>query len=553
MSLSHRIILPLAIVSLALLVACGNNGAPNPNKNGYTNSDLSGTYVLSFSGSDVNLNTQTESFFAIAGTITADGNGNISGGTVDINDANLGGAGVFTAQALTASTYTINSDGRGTGSLVTPQGTFGIDFVLTSDSHGLIMRFDNGGSGSGTLDLQGTALQGQLSSLAFTMLGTEFNSDLAFNPVGTVGAVSLNPGSGAINSGIEDFNDTGSSAGITDLTLTGNLVIASGGNFGTATFNTSFAAMTFDVWVIDSTHLKLIETDTTSGLALAGDAFPQQSSFSAGQLVFAVAGADTGIQYPFAAGGYVTTDANGNLTNGIEDFNDGGNPNTVSPFTGTCNATAPFVGDRCQLTLTAFTNGLSTTLTFAAYPSAAGVLLLENDSSGSFLQGAAYTQLATAFGTPEAYGFNLTGFNDDPAVGADGKVDQIGEFNATTSNLNGVVDENDVGALQTSSSLSGTYAPDSPATGRGSITVTTPRTYLGSLGLEYYVIDSSSTIFIEGDLDQVSTGVFELQSSPGASVSKAHKAAGASSAASSIVSLTRTFSKSHMATKRRNQ
>src|ERR1700689_4307664 len=107
MSLSHRIILPVAIFSLALLVACGNNGAPNPNKNGYTNSDLNGTYVISFSGSDVN--TETESFFAIAGAIIADGNGNITGGSVDINDANLGGAGVFTAQALSASNYTINS------------------------------------------------------------------------------------------------------------------------------------------------------------------------------------------------------------------------------------------------------------------------------------------------------------------------------------------------------------------------------------------------------------------------------------------------------------
>ena len=188
----------------------------------------------------------------------------------------------------------------------------------------------------------------------------------------------------------------------------------------------------------------------------------------------------------------------------------------------------PFVGDRCQLTLTAFTNGSSTSLTFAAYPSTAGVLLLEDDSTGSFLQGAAYAQFATAFGAPEAYGFNLTGFNDDSQVASDGKVDQIGEFNATSSpnNLTGVADENDVAAMQTSSSLSGTYAPDSPATGRGSINVTTPRTFFGSLNLEYYVIDSSSTIFIEGDTDQVASGVFELQSSPGASVSKSQKAAG---------------------------
>ena len=37
MSLSHRIVLPLAIVSLALLVACGNsNNGPAPNQQGFT-------------------------------------------------------------------------------------------------------------------------------------------------------------------------------------------------------------------------------------------------------------------------------------------------------------------------------------------------------------------------------------------------------------------------------------------------------------------------------------------------------------------------------------
>src|SRR6202142_2381827 len=214
MSLSHRIILPLAIVSLALLVACGTNGAPNPNKNGYTNSDFSGTYVFSFSGTDVNLQASTESFFAITGTITADGNGNITGGTVDINDANLGGAGVFTAQAVSANPYTINTDGTGTAKLATPQGTFIADFGLTSDSHGLIMRFDKGGRGSGTLDLQGSANQGQLTPLAFTMFGDEFGSDLAFNPVGTVGAFTLN-GSGPNTPGLEDFTHTGTFSGIT--------------------------------------------------------------------------------------------------------------------------------------------------------------------------------------------------------------------------------------------------------------------------------------------------------------------------------------------------
>jgi len=534
MSPAYRFTLPFALLGLVLLAGCGTNNTPNPNKNGYTNSDLNGTYVVSFAGTDVNVNASTEFFFAIVGTITADGNGNITGGTVDINDGDLGGSGVFTAQAVSASTYSITQDGRGTGTINTPEGNFGVDFVLTSDSHGLISRFDNAGSGSGTIDLQGTATQGSLTSLAFSAFG----SDLNFNPVGTVGAFALNS-SGTITSGLEDFNDNGSSAGIDNLVLNGSLVLTSG-TAGTVALNTSFGSLAFDAWVIDSTHLKLIETDTTSGLFMVGDAFSQQTSFAAGQLVFTLAGTDPS-EAPLVAGGYVTTDANGNLSNGLEDYNDAGITNTVSPFSGTCNATAPFTGDRCQLALTAFSNGTATNLTFAAYPSSGGVLLLEDDSSG-YLQGAAYAQLATAFGSPEPYGLNLSGFNTSGV--ANGEVDDIAQFNSTSTNLTGVLDENDVASALITSNLSGTYTPDSPATGRGAINVNTSGTFLGGLGLEYYVVNSSTTIFIEGDSNQLAMGLFQLQSAPGSSVSKQ------ASSAPVPMTLIRPFGKAHMAAKR---
>jgi hypothetical protein len=542
MSLANRVTLPLALFSLVLLAACGTNNNVSTNNNGYTNTDFSGTYVFSFFGTDAN--GETESFFAIAGTVTADGNGNITGGTVDINDANLGAPGVFTAQALSASTYSVGSDGRGSGSLITPQGTFGIDFVLTSDTHGLISRFDTTGSGSGTLDIQGSATQGSLTSLAFSLFGSDAN----FNNLGTVGAFTLN-GSGTISpAGLEDFNDNGSSGGFTSLALNGSLVLSSATN-GTAVFNTAFAGLTFDVWVVDSSHLKLIETDTTSGYALAGDAFPQQSTFTGGQLVFTFAGADVG-EDPLVAGGFVTTDTNGTLTNGIEDYDDAGNLANAIPFTGTCNATAPFAGDRCELALTGFGTGTSSNLSFAAYPTTSGVLLLEDDSAG-FLQGAAFAQTATAFGSPEGYGLNLSGFN--LAGGGNGEVDDIAEFNTTTSpsnNMSGVLDENDINSALITSGLSGTYTPDSPATGRGSMSISTPATFLTGLTLEYYVLGSSSTLFIEQDDQQLSMGVFELQSSPGSSVKKA---GGNASAVQSIVSLVHPFRKSKMAAKHRAQ
>ncbi len=511
-----------AIASIFLLASCGSSSsAPPPNNQGFTNSNLSGTYVLSISGSDFHPSTVTGSFFAIVGTITADGKGNITGGTVDINDLNLGGTGVFLAQPVSATTYTVSSDGRGTAKLPTPKGNFVLDFVLTSNGHGLITRFDSFGTGSGTLDLQGSASQSSLGSLAFSLSGADYTVANKILALGTVGAFTLNSSTGAITSGAQDFNDNGSSAvsGSTGTPLTGSVVLSSG-TFGTAVLTTSsnFGSLGFDVWVIDSTHLKLIETDApASGYALSGDAFTQLTSFTAGQAVFTIAGSDS-TGDPFGAGGYVTTDVNGKLSTGVEDFNDFGKFTLGQDFSGAC---ATFTAGRCQLVLTGFTN-----TSFAAYPSSGGVLLLENDNNAlAITQGAAFAQTETSFAASTGYGLNLSGVNANPNFGSSGaEVDTIAQFNAgspdTSStgppNMNGLVDENDLAyQLNFGRQLKGIYIPDSTPDGRGSIGAIINGTLINGLTLEYYVIDGSTMLFVEGDSSQIAVGTFQAQSATG--------------------------------------
>jgi hypothetical protein len=499
MSVRNGIALLLALAALSFLIACGGSSSPKvvpPPSGAFNNNRLSGTYVFSILGTDAN--SSTASFFALVGTLTADGSGNITGGTVDINDPNIGG--FFPSQPISATTYTITSDGRGfIRTLVTPNGTFALDFVLTSSAHGLISRFDAFGSGSGTLDLQSSASQSSLQSLAFSLTGTDASSTFL---LGSVGAFTLDA-SGNVTSGTQDFNEGGSSAGIADLPMTtpGSSLVLSSSTSGTAVLDTSFGSLTFNVWVVDSTHLKLIETDAAA--VLSGDAFTQQTSISSGQLAFTVAGADS-TGNALVAGGLATSDGNGNLTNGIEDFNDGGVPGTQSPFTGTCTS---FVAGRCQLALTGFSNGVAQAFQFAAYPSSGGVQLLEVDSFGQ-MQGAAYVQTATSFAASEGYGLNLSGTNGH-------EVDDIAEFTAGTSNVTGILDENDLGAPLAPVTLSGTYTPDSPADGRGSISVPNLKTFIGTLNLEYYVVDSSTVLFIEGDSSQLGVGTFQLQNTPG--------------------------------------
>lgn len=515
-----------AITGLFLIAGCGsgNSGIATPNKSGFSAGSLNGTYVLAVSGTDVTttLTNNTIAFFAIAGTITADGNGHITGGSVDINDLNLGTQGVFTAQNVSASTYTLSQDGRGKANLTTPQGTFGFDFVLTSTSHGLITRFDNNGTGSGTLDLQSSASQSSLTSLAFSLSGADYTVNLSSGglaSLGAIGAVTLNS-TGTVTSGTEDFNDNGDSvqSSLTGLPISAGSVSLTSSTAGTASLTTSFGSgatqntQTFDVWVIDSTHLKLIETDN-SGFALAGDAFTQ-SGITAGPLVFTLAGENS--SYAVVAGGFATTDANGNLSGGTEDYDElntsGLPPGTIS-FTAASTTSVNAPG-RYQIATTAFGNGVSSNLAFAAYPYNGGIFLLEDDSVGS-LQGAAYPQTATSFAASAGYGLNLSGVNPNL------EVDDIAQFNAgnpgtstsTVANLTGALDENNLGALSYDAALSGLYVPDSPATGRGSISVPSINTQLGALDLEYYVASDSSVVFIEDDGEQIAIGMFQLQSS----------------------------------------
>jgi hypothetical protein len=464
------------------------------------------------------------------GTIVTNGSGGITGGTVDINDPGNTGVNIGTGVGSTGSGYQINTDGRGTATVVTSAGTFDFDFVLTSTSNGLISRFDNGttdiGAGSGTIDLQSSASQSSFTALAFSLTGADTNGSLA-----TVGAVTLNS-SGTIGSGTQDFNENGSSSVSTlaGLPVTGGqVVLSSAGTSGTALLDSSFGSgsFAFDVWVIDATHVKLIETDTsTTGVLLSGDAFTQQTSFTAGQVVFTFGGQDASGN-PFVAGGYATATSSGALSTGLEDYNDNGTAVTARSFTAAATTSDSAPG-RYQITTNGFGNGSVGSLAFAAYPSGGGVLMLEDDSNGLAL-GTAYAQTATSFNASGGYGLNLSGSNDvNPSVSGYAEVDDIAQFDASSAvapaaNMTGTLDENDLGYQLVSEGLSGAYTPDTTSDGRGSISATTNGTLIGGLTLEYYVVDGSNILFIEQDSNQVSLGTFQPQSSSSASAAVAHR------------------------------
>jgi hypothetical protein len=330
MSVRNALALFLVLSTLALLAGCGNgSGITNPVAppgGGFSKGDLNGTYVFSVSGTDFQ-----GAAVAIVGTLSANGNGGITGGTMDINDPNFT-APIPNLSISTNSNYSVGVDGRGTATLnvATPFGNkLVFDFVLTSSSHGFIIQFDGNATGSGTLDLQATGLTQSsfAGSYAFSFAGVDSAGTGAF---ATVGNFTLDA-NGTITSGLEDFNDNGLLV-FTGQTLTGQVIL--GPSTSPATLlTTSPYSQTFDVYAIDATHLKFIEMDTLP--IVSGDAFSQTSTaVPTGNLAFTLGGFVS--SSPFTSGGFMVTDGAGNITSAsTEDFNSNGTAGSSPSFSGT--------------------------------------------------------------------------------------------------------------------------------------------------------------------------------------------------------------------------
>jgi len=467
--------------------------------------------------------------FAMAGTLVACGctPGTISSGVVDVNDP----SGPAVAATIgNNSTYNITTDGRGSARLfITPTGgqTFeiDIDFVLASSSHGLVIRYDGFGTGSGTIDLQPSVIsQDSLAATpyAFFLSGAD-NSN---NSLATVGALTLNS-SGAITTGVEDFNYFPTIS--TELPLSGSVIVGSETTPGSATLNTTFGAFTFSVYTIDGNHLKLIENDGQA--VLIGDLLSQPStSFPTGNLVYTMSGLDTNGDL-FVTGGVMASDGASLITSGSEDVNDAGivDNGTTTPFafTGSFSDTG---GGRFELDLSNYVGGS----VFAAYPSSGGLLMLEMDTpTGGVTGGIAATQQAEATISPsQGYALNLSG---EDVVGFT-EVDEIAEFKTTSTAMTGLVDSNDGGSLFTDN-LAGTYSLGTG--GFGSATFTS-----GGFGsMFFYSVDNSLALFISTDSTQAALGSFELQTTP---TNDAHLSVGRAS----TLPMQRVLPKVHGASKR---
>lgn len=427
---STKQIFLVVTVGLGLYAAaCGGGyGIYNPPTNSptpqgsYTTASLNGTYAFSMSGTD---NTQGLSISRI-GSFHADGQGNITMAIEDVNDG--GSFSTFNFMAAPASTYTIASDGKGVLTLSHPDAVnpgvidnFTFSIVLDSTSGGLMIETDGSSTMSGNFRLQNISST-FATAYAFDVTGVDLANQTSAS---FIGEFTTNGVSG-ITGGEMDVNDGASPSGVIAIqpgTITMDATNFSNFGRGTLTLSTTLngqlLGLSYVFYVIDGSHIVLVENDTVaaaSGSATAQTAVPATVAAFPGNFVFAVGGAATS-QGAFGAltrAGRFTADANGNITNLSvdEDFSGG---LTVFPTSGgfsnvTYSIDAAGTG-RGTLSFTDVTG--NQTLQYVFYMASATEGFIQDDSATVVADGAISAQSGTftAASLAGSYAVNWSGVN----------------------------------------------------------------------------------------------------------------------------------------------
>jgi hypothetical protein len=344
--------------SLALglyAAACGGGNStvtptptPTPTPQGsYSLASLNGTYAFSMSGTD---NTQGLAISRI-GSFHADGQGNITMAIEDVNDA--GSFSTFNFTAAPASNYTMTSNGRGVLTLSHPDvvnpslaDNFTFSIALDSTSGGLMIETDGSSTMSGNFRLQSISST-FATAYAFDVSGVDLGNSTS---VSFIGQFTTNGVSG-VTGGEMDVNDGASPTGVIALqpgTIT--LDATNFSNFGrgtmtlSTTLNSQLLNLSYVFYVVDGSHLVLVENDTvaaTSGSATAQTAVPTTVAAFPGSFVFAVGGAaiSQGVFGSLSRAGRFTSDANGNITNLSVDEDFSGGVNAFPKIGGFSNVT----------------------------------------------------------------------------------------------------------------------------------------------------------------------------------------------------------------------
>ena len=485
----------------------------------FSDASFDGPYAFSYIGSDA------KGFLNAAGSFMADGDGGISSVTKDVVAADVkptasnGGTGKFS----------VGPDG--TAQATMSDGST-LDFVLTGNQavlagqpvqKALLIRFDKTATGSGTINQQiASDVDVPLPLGSYTFGVSEpgaFNQ--AFFAAGKFVSSGLIGTTGSLSPGVWDVNDAGN-VSTDDTTLAGTFSPDSsnpGTGRGTLQLSTTRSfekqgTFLFAFYVIDDTHLKMIEID--GGTFSAGDIFSapnnnggfSAASLAKAQYAFTTSGASK--SSPYSQGGVFSSNGTGDIAVGEMDVNGGaGSIFLDSAITQTTYTVDPALG-RIQFSLAASQNGKNIgTWDYAGYQTSSGALeMVETDSvnvstNATIVGGIAYKQnSANSLQGGYASNFNAmkNGFEEDVA----GQL-VVTNTSVSTGTMNSNILQSGVNpGVPITEAL--VVTPDSG--GRGTATIYTRSE---TFPLVYYVIDQNTALVFESDAVRSLTGTFARQ------------------------------------------
>ena len=289
-----------------------------------------GKYVFDLSG--ISFTSTTPSVISLIGEFGADGNGNITGGTADVNDSASGPTG---AAALTPSTYQMDTTGNGTnfgrGTMTLDGRTFA--FYIVNNTRVNLLEEDALGGSSGPAILQTGVIPTQNSgftgSFAFLSGGSETTGN--FGPINRVGRFTADGAGGIGTISFFENNDGNTSQLTPSLGASGTTYAIdtanAGSGRGTFTFhNSSTGTITYVFYLYSPTQAVI--QDVSAGVVTDGTMVSQSAtSFTtaglAGNYSFSWSGIEIVAPSAFSenyVGQYVQSSAAASNIAGVVDY-----------------------------------------------------------------------------------------------------------------------------------------------------------------------------------------------------------------------------------------
>ena len=322
---------------------------------------INGKYVFDFAG--LSFAGTTPSPISLVGEFGADGNGNVTGGTADVNDGSFAPTG---ATALTASSYQLDTNGNGTnfgrGTMTLDGRTFA--FYIVDATRVELLEEDSFGGTSGPAILQTGVIPTQNSGFngGFAFLTGGSLTTGNFGPDARVGRFTAD-GAGGIGTISFHENNDGNNAQLTPSSGISNTSYAidtthPGSGRGTFTFhNSSIGTVTYVFYLYSPT--RAVIQDVSAGIVADGTMVSQSAaSFTtasvAGNYSFSWNGVELVAPSTFAenyVGQYAQTSAATSNIAGVVDYAQLG-LNTINTNGVTLNAgisgTLTIAGDGTQ-------------------------------------------------------------------------------------------------------------------------------------------------------------------------------------------------------------